>query len=1199
MKKEKIEYISSPIGEFCLIENKSAISIHANYKKGVKYLNKFSHAIVIYLSDNSFKHQIIRIDKIDSINGTIYLRKEHTRQEKIFDIKPYFPVEDRVQDAIIPEILPKRLYHNKFARLNDEKYALSALGVIRQIEGEFFLYIDPASSISLDDLLNFTHLHVFWWFNRFDKSKYRNVLEVNPPYENAPRTGVFASRSPIRPNPMAMTTVKILEGDSNNNRLKVSEMDCFDQTPLIDLVPYIPKLDRVDNFTIPEWLNHWSKWYSANELSKNGSISNPKQAEINILNKYKILHSEINIKQFSFDKQCVENNLDHNNIIIKGAKQNNLKNIDVKIPYGKITVVTGVSGSGKSSLVFDTLFAESQRRFMESMSLSERRIFDQQDKPDVSQVTGLPPAVAISQKSIGRNPRSTVGTITEINNYLALLFATIGTRFCPDCGNPINTFKEKDIFNLLKSVHSNYRVKIAPFHKPEEEYTLDEQQLQTALNKGKGAISVTINGEDKITFQTTQMCYHCDRLMFELTPATFSFNNPESMCPVCKGLGVKMEVDTNKIITNPELSIFDGASPYWSNLRKFKENPNANWMKGELLGLAESMSVDLEQPWNLLSEEFRYQALFGSPDKKVTFNYINNKNGRSGKINREVEGAVNIIKRLFAENTGERAKILADNFMSQTQCDYCKGERLAKEGRMVQVAGIRFPQTLEMNLKQLNSWIKSLPNQLSSIQLETVTSILQELHRIVENYIHIGIPYLTLNRSVPTLSGGELQRIKLANQLSSGISNILYVLDEPSSGLHPKDYEKLMDIIKRLKTLGNTIVIVEHNEGIIKSADHLIDIGPKAGINGGYLVAEGSPQKVMENRISETGLYLSGKQKVKIKSTFIQSDADWIQMKGLNKNNLKNIDISIPHGAITCITGVSGSGKSTLISTLYSTVKNYIESSKIINEHFLAITGIDKIKNIISVTQQPIGRTPRSNPATYSGLMDEIRNLFAATENAKRNKYKKNAFSFNSKEGQCSVCKGDGRKCIEVHFMPDIWTLCPTCKGKRFNEKTLEITLNGKNIADVLEMNVEEALSFFSGHKTIVNILTVLFEIGLGYIKLGQSALTLSGGEAQRIKLAKELATNVTGKTIYLLDEPTSGLHFSDIQNLLVMLRKITDLGNTVVVVEHNLNLIRNADWIIDLGPEGGDSGGYLVAQGVPNDIKKNKDSYTGYELSK
>lgn len=1207
MKRGKVKYAFSPIGELCLIENKQAISIERSYHKGLTHLDKFSHAIVVYLSGDCFKHRIVKIEYIDSGAGIVYLCGNLSEQGKLFDIKPYFPVEDRVQNARIPKTLPQILYHNKLKETKGNKYKLSPLGVIRKIEKDYYLYINPDSDIQLKELQGTTHLRVFWWFHRFDNNKYRIVQEVEPPYENAPRTGVFASRSPVRPNPIAMTTVEVLDWDFNNNRIRVSEMDCFDRTPLVDLVPYLPETERIDNFFVPEWLSHWPEWFAINQTNKDMPVS--KQSGLEILTRYMDTIQNADYNEFSFNtkKETLEAN--HTHIQIRGARQNNLKNINVDIPYGKVTVVTGVSGSGKSSLVFDTLFAESQRRFMDSMAVSERSAFEQQEKPDIDNITGLPPAIAISQKSIGRNPRSTVGTITDINNYLSLLFSSIGTRSCPDCGSPIMPLKTKEICDLLSTLQTGINVSIKPFNQQQPKYSYQTpydrniknelaENIDTLLLLGKGAIDITINGKEKITLQTTQKCYHCDRLMFELTPATFSFNNPESMCPVCKGLGIKMDIDLSKVITKPELSVLEGASPFWNDLRKFRDNPNANWMKGELLGLAESMDVDLETPWNLLDTEFQKQALYGSNGKEVTFSYNNSRNGRSGNITRTVEGVVNIIKRLFAECSGDRAKSIAKDFMTQTTCDCCQGERLSTEGRLVQVAGTRFPEVLAKNMEEIKQWIEKLPESLSRNQLEVASPILQELHRRLDNYIKIGIPYLSLNRNTPTLSGGELQRIKLANQLSSGISNILYVLDEPSAGLHPKDHEKLMNIIDRLKILGNTVVIVEHNEGIMKRADHLIDIGPKAGINGGYLVANGSPKEVTANLSSETGLYLSGNKAVEVKSGFNLSKANWITMTGLRKNNLKNIDILIPHGAITCITGVSGSGKSSLISILHPAIKSRIENAETGNG-YSSLTGIDDIRNIISVTQQPIGRTPRSNPATYTGLMDEIRNIFVATDAAKQKGYKSNVFSFNSKEGQCPVCKGNGRKCLEVHFMPDIWTLCPSCKGKRFNETALEITIHDKNISDILEMNVDEALGFFSGRKKITAILSILSEIGLGYIKLGQSALTLSGGEAQRIKLAKELATNVNGKTIYLLDEPTSGLHFSDIQNLLVMLRKIANAGNTIIIVEHNLNMIKNADWIIDLGSEGGEQGGYLVGQGTPNDIMKNKDSFTGQEMIK
>ena len=1202
MKKENVEYVFTSIGEFCMIGSKSVISIKKDYRKGLTHLDKFSHAIVIYLSENCFKHRIVKIERIDNEAGNIYLHENVSESGTLFDIKPYFPIEDRVQNAGLPQTISKALYYNRLKETEDDKYRLSPLGMIRKIENDYYLYINQDANISLEELQGATHLRVFWWFHRFDSMKYRIVQEVNPPYENAPRTGVFASRSPVRPNPIAMTTVEIQGWDLNNNRIKVSEMDCFDKTPLIDIAAYVPENDRVDNFFVPKWLNHWPKWFVVNQANNNITVS--KQSGVEVLARY--LKTETDDYAFSFNERTGEHETNNTHIQIRGARQNNLKNINVNIPYGKITVVTGVSGSGKSSLVFDTLFAESQRRFLDSMAVSERSSFEQQEKPDIDDITGLPPAIAISQKSIGRNPRSTVATITDMNNYLSLLFSSIGTRSCPSCGNPITPLSEKEIRDLLSSLKEEIDVSITPNGLQQPEYTyktqakkMSAQNLHLLLLSGKGAIDVTINHKETFTLQTTQKCYECDRVLFELTPATFSFNNPESMCPVCKGLGVKMDVDANKIITNPELSILAGASPFWSDLRKFRENPNANRMKGELLGLAESMEVDLETPWNLLADEFKKQALYGSEGKEITFSYTNSRNGRSGKTTCAVEGAVNIIKRLFAECSGDRAKSIADTFMTQAECDCCRGERLSAEGRFVQIAGTRFPEVLAKNMEDLKLWIEQLPMLLSRNHFDIASPILRELHRHLDNYIRIGIPYLSLNRSTPTLSGGELQRIKLANQLSSGISNILYVLDEPSAGLHSKDHEKLMSIIDQLKALGNTVVIVEHNKGIMKRADYLIDIGPKAGVNGGFLVADGTPQEVMENTTSETGLYLSGRNNVEVKSSFDLSNPHWITVTGLVKNNLKNIDISFPQGAVTCITGVSGSGKSSLISVLHPAIKNHIENKQTENVFYSTLIGIDDIRNIINVTQQPIGRTPRSNPATYTGLMDEIRNVFATTEEAKKKGYKSSLFSFNSKDGQCPVCKGNGRKCLEVHFMPDIWMLCPSCKGKRFNEIALEITFNGKNISDVLEMNVDEALGFFPEKKKINNILSVLSEIGLGYLKLGQSALTLSGGEAQRIKLAKELAVNVNGKTIYLLDEPTSGLHFSDIQNLLKMLRKIADTGDTIIIVEHNINMIRNSDWIIDLGPEGGEHGGNLVAQGTPTSIIKNKDSYTVQEMIK
>lgn len=1122
MKKVKEEFLLYRIGQFShLKEGNIIVQIDQDYCKGLKHLNSFSHANFIYVNEGTLRHSVIKMEGVNEDEGIIFLSNNVNIPDKtiLLDIKPYFPCEDRIKECsnlqdIASQIIC-RLTETTITNNSHHAWNISNIGEIKRLNGEYYLYLKGSDLNQNNIYKDWTHIRVFWWFHRFDNDKYRKILIGQPPYGGAPRTGIFASRSPVRPNPLAMTTARILQLDLPNNRIKVSGLDCFDRTPLIHFVPYQPERERIDEYKVPSWVNHWPEWWKEETVIYSDKDIGIPESE-SFKERIEIIDSKEDINNdlgFFFDdtKQIAPSS--SNCIHIRGARQNNLQNIDIEIPYHKVTVVTGVSGSGKSSLVFDTLFAESQRRFMDSMSLSERSIFDQLEKPDVESITGLPPAIAISQKSLGRNPRSTVGTVTDLYTYLSTLFAMIGKRYCPECGR-----------------------------------------------------------------QTNQVCHHCNRIMFELTPSTFSFNNPESMCPVCRGLGIQMKVDVDKIVTEPEKSLLDGASPYWKELRKFRQNPNANWMKGELLALAEVMHINLEKPWKELDEVFRHKALYGSQGMEVTFTYAN-KNGRNGTITRPVEGAVNIINRLFAENNGDTAKRISDEFMSQTVCDCCHGERLSAEARMVRIANIRFPETVSLSISNLKTWVENIPYKLNDTERETALSILKELHRKLDGYVQIGIGYLALNRSVTSLSGGELQRIKLINQLGSGISNILYVMDEPSAGLHPKDYSKLMAMINRLKEAGNTIVMVEHEEDIMKSADYVIDIGPGAGMYGGKIIATGSPQEIMSNKNSETGRYLCGEKTVACRKLTNLSNSEWIILKGIQHNNLQDITARFPTKAITCITGVSGSGKSSLMQMICLAVENFIDNKSVKTEQYKTLSGAEAFNQVVRVTQQPIGRTPRSNPATYTGLMDIIRNIFAHTDTSKAKGYKSNKFSFNSKEGQCSTCKGEGRKCIEVHFMPDIWTLCPACKGKRFNPEALEITYEGKTIADILDMNVTDALAFFGKHSPAGYILEILSEIRLGYIKLGQSALTLSGGEAQRIKLAKELSAGTTRKTLYLLDEPTSGLHFADIRNLLIMLRRITDEGNTVVIIEHNNNLIKNADWIIELGPEGGDKGGKVIRQ--------------------
>jgi excinuclease ABC subunit A len=726
--------------------------------------------------------------------------------------------------------------------------------------------------------------------------------------------------------------------------------------------------------------------------------------------------------------------------------------------------------------------------------------------------------------------------------------------------------------------------------------TLKECVLK-AIRTGNGAMEVTINNTETFILQTKEKCYNCDRVFFELTASAFSFNNPESMCPVCKGLGVKLEVDAGLIISNPNLSILDGASEWWGNLRKHMKNPNANWMRGEVIALAEDMKVDIELPWKELPDSFRKQALYGSDGRAVTLVYENT-NGRRGEIIRPVEGAYNAITRLFRENNGDTANRIAASFMRESKCSGCHGERLSAEGRLVSVAGKRFPETVAMTIEQLENWIITLPQLLSEYQLAVCSQILREIKKRAGHLADVGVSYLSLDRPVPSLSGGEAQRLRLASQLGSGITNILYVFDEPSIGLHPKDHGKLIRIMQKLRDCGNTVIVVEHDAQMMLSADKIIDIGPGAGDYGGKIVAEGTPNEITNNPNSKTGEYLRN-MKGPIEDRISPRRAiEWINIKGARCNNLKNIDVSIPLGVMTCVTGVSGSGKSSLIiKTLYPALARLINKSEDAAGEYDSITGTESIENIIAVSQQPIGRTPRSNPATYTGVFDDIRSLFAELLQSKQKGYKSNKFSFNSKEGQCEVCGGEGRRCLEMHFMPDVWVECPVCHGKRFNKEALEIRYNGKTIADVLDMSVSQALSQFENSIKISKVLQTLNDVGLGYIKLGQSALTLSGGEAQRIKLARELCKENPGKTLYLLDEPTTGLHFADVENLIKILRKITDAGHTVLVIEHNLDIIKNSDWIIDLGPEGGDAGGFVVAQGTPIEVAQVSESYTGKYL--
>ena len=1261
-----------PIGRIYKEEKSAFIKVMPDFIKALKHLNQFSHTIIFSgddeIADNSIKVEVGKLLEIDENSGIIKIDSASDRIGKVlWDIKPYFPCEDRIESPSIPKEITGLKWRREAAedealeqkalegRASEERASLQKasekkeseqkvsekrasvgnnmqhkipdyfkqemaaegndvlikpIGQVKKTEQETILKLSKEHQDIMRRLKGFSHIKILWWFDKFDKSTYRKITQSDPPYENAPKTGIFASRSPVRPNPIAMTTARIFKSDEEKYELNVSELDALENSFIIDILPYIPAYDRVKVVSVPKWLEHWPQWNYTCEPKTNIGEKYMDDVRISSLERIKVFQMKEDVKERTKEntkkdtKENIKDSLDHlilendeedirphaDEIIIKGARQNNLKNLSLRIPKNKITVITGVSGSGKSSLAFDTIYAESQRRFMDHVS--SRMLIGQLEKPDVDQIIGLPPAIAIEQKTLSRNPRSTVGTITDIDDYLKLLYSKIGVRYCPECKEEVTVRSLDQIMSILNKLSPSTSIGISTV---EDHLIVDkyrdskelEQYVKEGLDKGKGAIKVTLGNPDitcqkeSIIFQTKEMCYSCNHILFNLTPSTFSFNNPESMCPVCKGLGVKLEVDEDLIVQNPDKSLLDGASLWWGNLRKHRQKPNANWMKGELLGLAEEMKVDLELPWNKLPKSFRDQALYGSNGREIRFTY-DNSNGRKGEIVRPVEGAYNCIKRLFRENSSEAATRLASSFMREKECQECHGERLSAEGRLVSIHGIRFPQATKMTIQQLKEWIINVPSQLSKEEVQIAAPILKELIRRLNRLIGVGLPYLSLDRGVPTLSGGEGQRLRLATQLGSGLTNLLYILDEPSMGLHPRDHNKLIKTIKQLRDEGNTVLVVEHDKDTMIAADHIIDIGPGAGEYGGEIIAQGSPSEVIKNPASETGKYLSGIKKVEIISKNKTKPKAYLKLVGAKCNNLKNVTAKFPLGKMTCVIGVSGSGKSSLVTkTLYPALARLLGETVETVGAYDKIEGFEFIDKVVNVSSQPIGRTPRSNPATYTGVFDLIRDVFAQTNEAKGKGYKQNKFSFNSKEGQCEACSGEGRKCVPMHFMPDIWVECTSCHGKRYNKEALAVTYQGKTIADVLDMNIDEALLFFKQHPKINKVLQILHDVGLGYIKLGQSALTLSGGEAQRIKLAKELSKPDTGKTIYLLDEPTTGLHFSDIQHLLKLLKQIAELGNTVILIEHNQEMIQNADWIVELGPEGGEKGGYIITQGI------------------
>ncbi|MBI9108576.1 MAG: excinuclease ABC subunit UvrA [Spirochaetales bacterium] len=1171
-------------------EARCRILLDDNYIRGLRQLEHFSHLHVFAVNgQQEVGHFITDIIRINQKAGIIETGPGLPGGAILLDLKPYMPSEDRfTKDADVAGAADLLKLAPKIVAEKDGLMA-AVIGRISINEGRPRIILDdPAMLLSASEAFN-GYVNILWYFSRSNMEQLRKILVCRPPYD-APETGVFACRSPVRPNPLGFTTVKVEKVDSASGVIEIDDTDAFEGTPVLALEVYKPEIHRIDACRLPKWLSHWPKQAGGSlQPAFSGRI---KPADI------RRLESELPRGEPAEERPAVSGAFGAGHgrpdrIELVGVRQNNLKNIDVSIPVNALTVITGVSGSGKSSLAFDTLYAESRRRFVQSMSAASRSASEQLEKPDVDRISNLFPAIAVDQKNISRNPRSTVGSISEVYGYLRTLFARFGTRYCSFCGSEIKPVSAGKLAEIISNLAEGAEVLLLPGREVLSGKTRSEltEIFHQAYESGSGFIGLEVNGAPvRVTDRTA--CTGCDRIVMKMSPSIFSYNSPSGMCRTCSGLGRKLEVDPVRVINKPHLSLLDGASPWYGDLRTHMQNMNANWMRGEIVALADKMRVDLEIPWQDLPEDFRQAALYGSGDTEFTLTYSSKKTGRTGTIKRPVGGSVNHIKRLFSNSSSGNSHELYKQFLTEVECPDCGGQRLAPEGRFVFLTGKSYPEAASMSISEALSWADEVARGLDPSSASAAGMLIFELKKHLEALIGTGLHYLTLDRPVTTISGGEGQRIKLAGQLGCGLSGLLYILDEPSIGLHPRDHQKVIEVMKELRDEGNTIVVVEHDAQTILAADYLIDIGPGAGAHGGKLVAEGSPEQLMANPESVTGPYLSGIKTAVPDSTSstLAPDAPFLRVMEADLNNLRGLDVWFPAGKLSCVTGVSGSGKTSLVLGIL--VPRMLVALK--NGEVRNLEGVENVDRVIHVDQSPIGRSSRSVPATYIGFFDEIRNLFARTPEAKKRKYKAGRFSFNDKAGRCSACEGLGKSRIDMSFLPDTWMQCPECGGRRYNAETLEVRLAGKTIFDVLEMDVLEALDFFSGVAGITSALRTMSDVGLEYLKLGQSSATLSGGEAQRIKLASELQRTDNGRTLYIFDEPTTGLHFSDIEKLCVVFRRLTDAGNTVIIIEHNLDIIRSADWIVDLGPEGGEEGGDLIGQGSPAEIAGIPESYTG-----
>lgn len=934
-------------------------------------------------------------------------------------------------------------------------------------------------------------------------------------------------------------------------------------------------------------------------------------------------------------------------IVIKGAKEHNLKNINLQIPRDKLVVITGLSGSGKSSLAFDTLYAEGQRRYVESLSSYARQFLGIMEKPDVESIEGLSPAISIDQKTTSKNPRSTVGTVTEIYDYIRLLYARIGVPYCPHCGQKIEKQSIDQIVDNILNLPEGTKIQVlAPvvrgkkgeFIKQIQDYQkegfvraridgqvyelsddieLDRKKkhnvdliidrlvvkpeirsrltesVEIALQHAEKLVTIDIVGDKEVLYSCNYACPDCGFSFPELTPRMFSFNNPYGACPECMGIGYLMKMDEDLIIPDKNKTLYDGVKAFGSSTMKRGDTMAKMYFES----IGRHYGVDISKPIKELPRDFLEKILYGTGDEKIDFEYESAAGIR--KFTSVFEGVLPTLDRRHSETKSQGMRDFYEMYMRDSECHACKGARLKPEILSIKIGGKNINELTEMSIRRIKQFLNDLP--LSNTEQMIADLILKEIDTRLQFLIDVGLDYLTLSRSAGTLSGGEAQRIRLATQIGSGLTGVLYILDEPSIGLHQRDNDKLLATLKKLRDLGNTLIVVEHDEDTMYAADQIIDIGPGAGTHGGNVMAQGTAEEIKQVKDSITGQYLSGRKKIEVpKKRRKHTKNKVIEVVGATENNLKNISVKFPLGVFTCVTGVSGSGKSTLVNeVLYKTIAKEINRASEKTGKCKAVKGLENIDKIINIDQSPIGRTPRSNPATYTGVFDLIRDIFATTNEAKLRGYSKGRFSFNVPGGRCESCSGDGVHKIEMHFLPDVYVPCEVCKGKRYNHETLEVKYKGKNIADVLDMTVEEALEFFDKIPKIKQKIQTLYDVGLGYIKLGPPSTTLSGGEAQRVKLATELSKRATGKTLYILDEPTTGLHIADVHRLVDILQRLVDTGNSIIVIEHNLDLIKTCDHIIDLGPEGGEAGGEVVAVGTPEQVCRNEKSYTGKFLQK